>query len=100
MKKILDISAKAKSDLRGIHQYIQQDSIEESRRFIEDFAAKIEWIVEVDFTGSPRDYIAKGLRALPYRKRCIYYRSYSERVVILRVLHGAQDVTRQEFEEK
>ncbi len=40
-----------------------------------------------------------ALLRLAYRQRCIDYRSYPDRIVILRVLHGALDVTRQEFEE-
>ncbi|MCB2402013.1 type II toxin-antitoxin system RelE/ParE family toxin [Rhizobium ruizarguesonis] len=50
-----------------------------------DLTAKIAWIAEVDFTGSPRDHIAEGLRGLPYGNRCIYYRSYHDRIVVLRV---------------
>ena len=65
-----------------------------------DINEKIEWIAKVDFTGSPRDHVSNGLRAFPYRKRCIYFRSYADRVVIVRVLHGAQDVTQHEFEER
>ena len=57
-----------------------------------ELTAKIAWIAEVDFTGSPLDYLSEGLRGFPYRDRCIYYRSYSDRIVVLRVLHGAQDV--------
>lgn len=68
--------------------------------FVADIHAKIEWIAEVDFTGSPRDHISEGLRGFPYRKRCIYYRSYNDRIVIVRVLHGAQDVTHQEFKDR
>ena len=32
-----------------------------------------------------------------YRQRCIYFRLYDDRVVIVRVLHGSQDIDRQEF---
>lgn len=63
-----------------------------------DITAKIAWIAEVDFTGSPRDYISPGLRSFPYRQRCIYYRSYPDRIVILRVMHMAQDVKPRDFE--
>ncbi len=62
-----------------------------------DLTAKIAWIAEVDFTGSPRDYLSKRLRGFPYRDRCIYYRSYPDRIVVLRVLHGAQDVKPEDF---
>ncbi|VAW22914.1 hypothetical protein MNBD_ALPHA12-1715 [hydrothermal vent metagenome] len=67
--------------------------------FISELNQKIEWISRADFTGSPRDHMRKGLRAMPYRGRCIYFRSYPERIVIVRVLHSAQDITEQEFEE-
>ena len=50
------------------------------------------------FTGLPRDHIREGLRGFPYRNRCIYYRSYDDRIVIVRVIHGAQDIEKQEFE--
>lgn len=64
-----------------------------------DLTAKIAWIAETDFTGSLRDHILKGLRGYPYRQRCIYYRSYHDRVVVLRVMHGAQDIKPQDFME-
>ncbi|MCW2306128.1 plasmid stabilization system protein ParE [Rhodobium gokarnense] len=73
--------------------------MEVATAFVADIHAKIEWIAKVDFTGSPRDHISEGLRAFPYRKRCIYYRSYPDRIVIVRVLHGARDVTLQEFDD-
>lgn len=63
-----------------------------------DFLAKIDWIAEVGFTGAPRDEILPGMRAFPFRGRCIYYRHDSESVLILRILHGAQDVTAQTFD--
>ncbi|AXA42084.1 hypothetical protein DLJ82_4521 [Rhizobium leguminosarum] len=52
----------------------------------------------MDFTGSPRDHIAEGLRGLPYRNRCIYYRSYRDRIVVLRVKYGAEYIKPQDFE--
>lgn len=67
--------------------------------FIGELDQKIAWIAEVDFTGSSREHMRKGLRAVPYRGRCIYFRSYFDRVVVVRVLHGARDVTQQEFKE-
>ncbi len=66
--------------------------------FLADLTAKIAWIAEVDFTGSPRDHISEGLRGLPYRSRCIYYRSHDDRIEILRVKHGAEDIRPQDFE--
>ena len=94
------LSSQARNDLTGIFLYIASENVESAINFIADIHSKIEWIAKTDFTGSPRDYISEGLRALPYRKRCIYYRSYQDRITIVRVLHSAQDVTQQEFEGK
>ncbi len=82
----------------SIFLYISEENVEAATEFVADIHAKIEWIAKVDFTGSPRDHISKGLRGFPYRKRCIYYRSYQDQVVIVRILHAAQDVAQQEFE--
>lgn len=65
--------------------------------FVADLNAKIEWIAKTGFTGVPRDWIRPGLRALPYRERCIYFRIDDDAVIILRVIHGRQDVSAQEF---
>ncbi|GJL80150.1 MAG: hypothetical protein NPINA01_31390 [Nitrospinaceae bacterium] len=56
-------------------------------------------IADLELSGSPRDWIRPGLLAFPYRKRCIYFRDYEDRIVIVRVLSGRQDVDQQEFSE-
>lgn len=84
--------------MRAIRRYIAESSPFYAREFIADIVAKISWIAEVDFTGSPRDHIAPSLRGFPYRQRCIYYRIYEDRIVVLRVMHAAQDVKSQDFE--
>ena len=87
----------AVQDLRGIRRHIAKTSPHYAQEFLTDFTAKIAWIAEVDFTGSPRDHIAEGLRGFPYRERCIYYRAYHDRIVVVRVMHGAQDVKPEDF---
>jgi toxin ParE1/3/4 len=49
--------------------------------------------------GVRKSCIPPGPRALPYRERCICYRPFAERVVILRMMHMAQDVKRRDFED-
>lgn len=96
--KRLIVAPLARQDLRDIRRYIAESSFYYAREFMADITVKIAWIAEVDFTGSPRDYISPGLRSFPYRQRCIYYRSYPDRIVILRVMHMAQDVKPRDFE--
>lgn len=93
------IAARADRDIRRLHQHISKTSQAGADSFLKKILAKIHWIAETDFTGVPRDDIAPGLRAFPFRDRCIYYRRYEDRIVILRVLHGAQDTERQSFVE-
>ena len=96
--KKLILTHQAKDDIRGIRRYIAQENPQAAQEFVADLTAKMLFIAETDFTGSPRDHVAAGLRALPYRRRCIYFRSYPDHVVIVRVLHGAQDVESQSFD--
>ena len=100
MKKKLLVTNEAKADLRGIRKYIEEDNARKAREFVADLTAKIAWIAEVDFTGSPRDNLFKGLRAHPYRGRCIYFISEPDRIVILGILHQARDVTSDDFEDR
>jgi toxin ParE1/3/4 len=97
-KKRLILAPLALRDLAEIRDFIAQSSPREADAFLADLTRKIAWIAEVNFTGSPREHILPGLRGLPYRQRCIYYRSLPDRIVILRVLHGAQDVLAMKFE--
>ncbi len=97
MSKKLVVTKIALKDIQNIKRHIALDSEDIATNFIVDLVAKIEWIAEVDVTGSPRDHIRKGLSAFPYRNRCIYFRSEKNRVVVLRVLHGAQDLQSQDF---
>lgn len=97
MAKTLVLTETAKRDLRGIYDYIAEDSPDNARAFLADLTAKIEWIAEVEFSGAPRDHIQAGLRAFPYRRRCIYFRNEPDSTIILRVVHGAQDVEQVTF---
>ena len=99
MAKRLVLTERAKRDLRSIHRFIAKDDPDAATRFVADLSAKAIWIAETDFSGMARDHVRPGLQALPYRRRCIYFRTFADRVVIVRVLHQAQDITAQSFDE-
>ena len=54
-------------------------------------------LARLGVTGSPRDWVSKDLRAFPYRDRCFYFRIVEDKMILLRVLHGRQDIDLQEF---
>ncbi|WJH42292.1 type II toxin-antitoxin system RelE/ParE family toxin [Aliirhizobium terrae] len=61
--------------------------------FVRDLTRKIEWIATTGFQEVLRDNLSPGLKALPYRKRCIYFRTTETTVRIVRVLHGHQNLS-------
>ena len=77
--------------------FIAEDSPASAAEFIGDLTDKIGWIAETGFSGMARDWIRPGLRALPYRDRCFYFRIDDQALYLLRVLHAKQDVGSQEF---
>ena len=96
-KKRLKVMPQARADLKADRNFIARRSPFHAELLASEIAAKLRWIADVDFTGVPREDIAPGLRAFPFRDRCIYYRRYEDRVVIVRILHGAQDTETQSF---
>jgi len=74
--------------------YLALEDVGIVTRFVADLTAKIEWIAKTGFTGVPRDWIRPGLRAFPYRERCIYFRIEEDTLTVLRVIHGRQDLGR------
>jgi toxin ParE1/3/4 len=59
----------------------------------------MEWIAVSGFPGVPRDTLSPGLKVLPYRQRAIYFRTTETTVRILRILHGHQNITPEDFTE-
>nr|WP_281408219.1 type II toxin-antitoxin system RelE/ParE family toxin [Rhizobium sp. FY34] len=90
----------ADQDLLEMFVYIGEDDIIAATRLIRQITAKIEWIAASGFPGVARDDLRHGLRALPFRRRCIYFRTTPEQVIILRVLHGHQQLSSDLFPEE
>jgi toxin ParE1/3/4 len=83
----------ADQDLLDIFLYIGEDDVVAATRLVRQITYKIAWIAESGFPGVPRDDLRAGLKALPFRRRCIYFRTTPEIVIILRVLHGHQQLS-------
>lgn len=62
-------------------------------RFVEALAARFEQAAFMPGSGAPRNRLARGLRVLFHQAYAIYYLAGAAEVVIVRVLHGARDVT-------
>ena len=87
--------------MRRIYRHVlhESQSDEIADRFVLDLEAKMRSLAASGYSGAPRDGIAKNLRAFPYRERCFYFRIRGRELIVLRVLHGRQDVSPGKFEE-
>lgn len=86
------ITPVAERDLAEIWAYIAEDSPRAATSFIEQIEAKFTPLLEFPGMGAPRDMLAAGLRAVPFKNYCIYYTFTDADVTIVRVVHGARDV--------
>lgn len=75
-----------------IWAYIAEDSPKAATAFLQYLESKFVPLLEFPGMGAPRDQIAPGLRAIPYKNYVIYYMSDDDAVTIVRVVHGARDV--------
>lgn len=87
----------ARSDLKAIYEYIAKENETAAVSFIQDLSEKLEHLAKAGITGSARDWVSMGLRAFPYKKRCFYFRIIEDQMVVIRILHGKQDVSAQSF---
>ena len=88
----LVVTATAKADLAEIWSYIAEDSPAAATRFVSVIETKFQPLLQFPGMGAPRDQIAPGLRAIPYKNYVIYYIANKTEVTIVRVVHGARDV--------
>lgn len=81
------------NQLRSIHQYISQTSIEYADRMIDRITRRSEQIAEFPLSGrAVPEYEMKQIREViegPYR---IIYYIKPDQIDVLVVLHGAQDI--------
>jgi plasmid stabilization system protein ParE len=86
--------------LRSIYNHLKKENPNAARTFTKDLVDKLHSLAAEGVTGSPRDWVSVGLRCFPYRERCFYFRIVDDRMMVMRILHGKQDVTTQDFPEK
>ena len=87
---IVEITASAERDLENIADYIARDSALAALRFIDALQAKCVDLGELPYAFPliPR-YEQHGIRRRVHGNYLILYRVDAERVVVLRILHGA-----------
>jgi toxin ParE1/3/4 len=91
--KLLEISPAARADLAEIAGYIAADNPERALSFIAELEARAMQAAERPLSFSSRDDISPGLRSASHGRYLVLFRDLPDRVRIVRVLHGARDMT-------
>lgn len=88
------LSAPAEGDLAKIWTYVvkESDSLEIADRLIDSIAQTIGLIGRNPHVGRSRPELRPNLRSFPVGSYVIFYRTSEGEVLILRVLHGRQDI--------
>lgn len=86
---IVHISAEAEQDLETIGDYIARDSPMRAISFLRELREQCPDMAE-RFPLVPR-YEAAGVRRRGHGNYLIFYRVEADKVVIIHILHGAQD---------
>jgi toxin ParE1/3/4 len=93
-------SPQAKRDVLNIAYYLAETSLDKSDEFLRAIEETYRFLAETPGAGTLRDYDnpqLAGMRMWPvpgFRKYLIFYRTVGQRIKIIHVLHGAQDLQR------
>ncbi len=93
--KQLVIASAAKIDLKDIYQYgLRQWGQVQSDRYLENIKDQLWSLREQPLIGVDRSELLPDVRSLPIESHTLFYRVTTDRVEIIRVLHGRQDPQR------
>lgn len=89
---IVHLSAEAEYDLEVISDYIARDNPARALSFLQELRSKCLGLADMPerFPLVPR-YEATGVRRRGHGDYLIFYRVEAEKVIILHILHGAQN---------
>ena len=94
------MTTRARRDLAEDHAYIETENPLAADRFALDIFNKIESIAALGLSGVSRSGYGAGLRSIAYRERVIFFRVDENELTVLRVLHGHQDISANDFKQE
>ena len=88
-----ELSSAADQDVEGIFDYLEQEySQDRAVEYTMDLEFFLEKLVAHPELGVQRDEIQSGLRSFPKAQHIVFYRILPDRIRVVRVLHGRQDL--------
>jgi toxin ParE1/3/4 len=86
------ISQPAIRDLESISSYFADVNVEAGEKFLRGFGKRCQQLASFPNIGRSYDDLQVGLRGLPLEGYVILYRATEERIEIVRVANGRQDL--------
>ena len=91
----LVISPAAKNDLKDIYQYgLRQWGKSQSESYLSTIKKPFWLLTQQPLMGTDRPELLPDTRSLPIESHTLFYRVTTNRVEIIRILHGRQDPQR------
>lgn len=93
-------SSAARGDIISIWRYIAAADKDSADRLLDRFDQAIELLQQNPAMGRLRSDLGTGVRAFPVRRYVIFYRPTPQAIMILRLVHTAQDLEGLFFEDE
>lgn len=90
MKQLI-VKARARLDIRAIAEFIARDNPARAVSFIDELLERMMAAAERPNSFRERGEWGPGIRSVLHHRYHIVFREAGDTVIILRVLHGAQD---------
>ncbi len=86
------ISEEASADLEEITDYFLSVSVEAGDRFVKEFDRKCSHLTQFPYIGKLYTALAPDLRGIRLERYIIFYRVYSDRLTIVRIVNASRDL--------
>jgi toxin ParE1/3/4 len=92
MARIIRAKA-ARADAAEIWAYIAQDNLSAADHLSESFDDLFEKLADLPYMGRKAEELAPSLYCISHGSFLIFYRPFQDGVQIVRILHGAREIT-------
>ena len=93
MRKFYELSQDADQDIDEIFEYTKAAyGLSQAIQYLTEIEQVITKLLNNPGLGRNRDEIKKGLRSIPKGDHIIFYNQTTDRIRVVRILHGRKDV--------
>jgi toxin ParE1/3/4 len=99
--KTLHVTNPARADIDEALDYLAREaSVRVALDFADEIGRSLANLADLGHSGVSREWLSPGLRMTTVGRYCVYFRLTHTETRIIRVLHGARDVSQVIFDDK